>query len=704
MTQRCRDEFRSLDAYVSREVGPGALVRPWIGVGPYFHDLSEEVGGRSFFEDLESDTGEDAFRRCLAEGEACLPGRPVEGHDLTYLGETLTYEVIDNEEPLLNWGRYFRGNTLVAKLVSTRVWPDEPGCARFGMLVRIDNQIVVSVNDEVQFRSFDQAFVRTNRSWLGEQTFEFELDLSEGENVITIGAFRLGRIAGGSLFLRTLNRSLTVEAALAASPGDRARVEIEAARDLLYPAREWFYPEDPSQLLSQSTPHRLDAQIECAVVSKGIVVAEETVPASTEVITLCKGADVASSTFQIRTTALVDGNRLEPRLFECTCVKPMDFPMETVSSYDDRRQVALAHFAKERDVWAQVARHMLGRAGEIDRAVIGDGCEQIDCRLDCADFILHPFLRMIHRDRGQNELPADILQQMTESCLNFRYWTDEPGSDCLVTGTENHQILFHTAEIIAGHLWPEETFTNNGMTGLEHVEHGRVLAERWCLDRTKTGFREWHSSSYYPHWMSALLDLYDCVPEEESRLREMAAGVLAAGCLNLATDSFEGSLVTTHGRIYAPMLKIPDTDGCSGVHWLLYGEGHLGRPTAVVPMAAGGFRPPSFFADIAADQERVTTTRHHQGNDSRFIVHRTPDYLMCALQDYKPGQKAAQVHPFQLTFRDKTALFFSCPETSNEGSGHRPDYWSGNGFLPRVFGERNVAVLLFEVPSWHRSG
>ena len=429
---------------------------------------------------------------------------------------------------------------------------------------------------------------------------------------------------------------------------------------------------------------------------KGIVVAEATVPASTEVITLCKGADVASSTFQIRTTALVDGNRLEPRLFECTCVKPMDFPMETVSSYDDRRQVALAHFAKERDVWAQVARHMLGRAGEIDRAVIGDGCEQIDCRLDCADFILHPFLRMIHRDRGQNELPADILQQMTESCLNFRYWTDEPGSDCLVTGTENHQILFHTAEIIAGHLWPEETFTNNGMTGLEHVEHGRVLAERWCLDRTKTGFREWHSSSYYPHWMSALLDLYDCVPEEESRLREMAAGVLAAGCLNLATDSFEGSLVTTHGRIYAPMLKIPDTDGCSGVHWLLYGEGHLGRPTAVVPMAAGGFRPPSFFADIAADQERVTTTRHHQGNDSRFIVHRTPDYLMCALQDYKPGQKAAQVHPFQLTFRDKTALFFSCPETSNEGSGHRPDYWSGNGFLPRVFGERNVAVLLFQ--------
>ncbi|MFC1526208.1 hypothetical protein ACFL6X_05280 [Candidatus Latescibacterota bacterium] len=142
--------------------------------------------------------------------------------------------------------------------------------------------------------------------------------------------------------------------------------------------------------------------------------------------------------------------------------------------------------------------------------------------------------------------------------------------------------------------------------------------------------------------------------------------------------------------------KVPDVDGCSGIHWLLYGEGHLGRSTCVVPMAAGDFRPPAFFAEIAADREQVTLTRHHQGNDAQFIVYRTPDYLLCALQDYRPGEKAAQVHPFQLTFTDKTALFFSCPETSNEGSGHRPDYWSGNGYLPRVFGERNVAILLFQ--------
>ena len=59
----CWSPFKSLHAYESRQVAVEDLVRPWMGAGPFFHDLSEEVTGRSFFEDLESDTGEKTFRR-----------------------------------------------------------------------------------------------------------------------------------------------------------------------------------------------------------------------------------------------------------------------------------------------------------------------------------------------------------------------------------------------------------------------------------------------------------------------------------------------------------------------------------------------------------------------------------------------------------------------------------------------------------------
>jgi hypothetical protein len=263
-----------------------------------------------------------------------------------------------------------------------------------------------------------------------------------------------------------------------------------------------------------------------------------------------------------------------------------------------------------------------------------------------------------------------------------------------VTGTENHQILFHTAEIMAGHLWPDLVFPNAKMTGRDHAAHGRQMADAWLRARARTGFREWHSSSYYPHWMSALLDLEACVPDLEPALCGMSRHVLTQGFLNIAMDCFEGALVTTHGRVYAPMLKVPDTDGASGIHWLLYGEGHLTNPTAVVPLAAGLFRVPDFFSKIAANEDGVTMTRHHEGNDSRFVVQRCPDYLMCALQDYRKGEKAAQVHPFQITFKDKVGVFFSCPETSNEGGGHRPDYWSGNGYLPRVFSDQTAAIIL----------
>ena len=689
----CWSPFKSLHAYESRQVAVEDLVRPWMGAGPFFHDLSEEVTGRSFFEDLESDTGEKTFRRCLAEGETCLADSPVEGDPLTYLGETLCYEVIDHEEPLLNWGRYFRGNTLVAQFVSTRAWAEKAGPARFRMLVRIDNQVVVAVNGKVQYRSFEEEFVRTNNSWLGERSCEFELNLSKGENILSIGAFRLGRIAGGAMFLQTLSAPLQVSLPLRSGSAGIDRVKEETIRDLFYPPREWFYPGDPIRLLRQKGTNSDEGEIECTAMVKGKIVARKRIPISSEEVTLCMGTDIDSHTFQIRTTAIVEGTKLADRTFQCTRVAPSP---AGVQSYETRRQFVLEHFAKGRDAWAQVARYALGRSEGIDGDVIADGCQQIDRRLDCADFVLHPFLRLMHADRGRNELPADIAQQLTESALNFRYWTDEPGSDCLVTGTENHQILFHTAEIIAGHLWPDETFSNSGMSGRDHVEHGRRLAVDWLVNRAKTGFREWHSSSYYPHWIAALLDLYDCVPEEESRLREMAGNALTVGCLNLASDSFAGALVTTHGRVYAPMLKVPDTDGCSGMHWLLYGEGHLRQATGVVPLAAGGFRPPAFFTQIARTNDCVTLAKHHQGNDARFIVYRTPDYLLSALQNHRPGERAAQVHPFQLTFRDKVAVFFSCPESSNEGSGHRPDYWSGNGYLPRVFAERNAAVLLFQ--------
>ena len=315
MPQTNWSEFQSLDAFRPRQIAPGDLVRPWIGAGPFFHDLSDEVPGRSFFEDLESNTGEETFRRCLAEGETCLQGSPIEGDDLTYLGETFPFEVIDNEEPLINWGKYSRGNSLAAMFVSTRVRPERSGPARFRMLVRIDNQVVVAVNGCVQFSAFAQGFVRTNNSWLGEQTLDFDLRLSEGENVVTIGAFRFGRIASGSMFLQSLDTSLCVDVPLQTSFQGRSRVGIEATRDLFHPAREWFYSGESILLVRQIDPVWHETEVECEIAVRGQVLVKKTVTASIEKVNLGRGEDVGSGDFEVRTTAIVNGTRLPGRNF-----------------------------------------------------------------------------------------------------------------------------------------------------------------------------------------------------------------------------------------------------------------------------------------------------------------------------------------------------------------------------------------------------
>ncbi len=688
--------FRSLHAFQVREIQTGDLVRPWIGAGPFFIDLSREVPGRSFFEDLPSDTGVAVFRQCLSDGETCLKTARTEGDRLTFMGQTLPYEVIRTEDPLITWGRYHRGNTLSAMFLATRVVAPKTGSARFVMHVRIDNQVAVAVNGVVQYRSYEKEFIRTQASsWAAEQTLNFELNLKAGENLLTIGSFRLGRISSGGLYLETVDTPLQVSAPFLSLSDGVDRLSVETALDAFYPTREWFYPHETIRL-SRDGHVTLDGELACEMVAHGKTVTNRTVALSTKDVVLGTGAEVENGAFEICTSVVVKGKKFGSRRFNSVCLTPTP-ALPGWHRFEERRIQALEHFSARNDMWAQVARYALGRSEDVDFAVIDDACDQMDRRLDCADFGAHPMLWLLHWDQKKNALSAQIKNRITTAFHNFRYWTDEPGSDCLVMGTENHQILFHVAEYLAGVFWPEEVFSNCNMTGKDHFEKGRALAINWLLNRGKTGFREWHSSSYYPHWMVAVLSLYDCAPESDVAIRTLSKNLLTVGYFNLANDSFEGILGTSHGRVYAPMLKVPDTDGCAGLNWLFYEAGHLGtHSTGVVPMAASSFRPPAFFADIAAVKDRVILTRHHQGNDANFIVYRTPDYMMSVLQDYLPGQKRPQVHTFQITFQDRIAIFFSCPETSREGGGHRPDYWSGNAYLPRAFGEKNVAMLLFQ--------
>jgi hypothetical protein len=87
---------------------------------------------------------------------------------------------------------------------------------------------------------------------------------------------------------------------------------------------------------------------------------------------------------------------------------------------------------------------------------------------------------------------------------------------------------------------------------------------------------------------------------------------------------------------------------------------------------------------------------------ANLMIFRTPDYMMSALQDTAKGQFANQTSVAQVTLRRNAVLFWSAPNSINEGVGVRPDYWSGNMVLPRVVQYRNVMALSWRLGRFTR--
>jgi hypothetical protein len=106
---------------------------------------------------------------------------------------------------------------------------------------------------------------------------------------------------------------------------------------------------------------------------------------------------------------------------------------------------------------------------------------------------------------------------------------------------------------------------------------------------------------------------------------------------------------------------------------------------------------------MALDDTSVVESRQRQGLAARdaphadLVVFRTPDYLLSSVQDWRKGELEPAAHAAQLTMPRRCVVFWSMPQTSGEGAGLRPDYWSGNVALPRAVQHRNVLALTFRL-------
>jgi hypothetical protein len=294
------------------------------------------------------------------------------------------------------------------------------------------------------------------------------------------------------------------------------------------------------------------------------------------------------------------------------------------STYDERVRIALEWTAEHNGGWdGAVARVLLGRDAAMPDNVVASFSDRLAGREDCADFTAIRIVTTLFIHGKTPFLSNEHSARLKKTLLDFKYWFDEPGPDTMITWTENHQILFHANEFLAGQLFPDDIFTNNGQTGRWHMEHARPKILKWMERRARWGFSEWDSNVYYGEDLGAVLNLAQFADDPE--IAQAAAIVADIMFFDMIADQFHGVYGTSHGRTYAKDVLTGRDDDTHDILAMITGIGSFNGCAGMdaVPLCASGrYRPAQVLLDIATDNpaEYVNLERHG------IPLEKVPDY------------------------------------------------------------------------------
>ena len=232
---------------------------------------------------------------------------------------------------------------------------------------------------------------------------------------------------------------------------------------------------------------------------------------------------------------------------------------------------------------------------------------------DTTDFDMVALLNLWFRSDHGDRLQPDIRDHIRTLILDFKYWYDEPQPAGVVDErwywSENHQMLFHTIELLAGQEFPDETFTNSGTTGADHVAHAAPLIEQWVGDRARWGFSEWYSNVYYQEDLEAAVTLAEFATDDDLA----TLGTIAADLVlyDLASHTHGGAFGATHGRSYKKDKMTALDEDTWDVSKLVLDDTDLPHQSdlgAVFLAAATSYRPSAVLGEIVADEGDPATS------------------------------------------------------------------------------------------------
>src|SRR5450759_2086083 len=375
-------------------------------------------------------------------------------------------------------------------------------------------------------------------------------------------------------------------------------------------------------------------------------------------------------------------------------------------------------------------------------------CESVDTRRDCADFRAIALLAVVLGGK----VPETSEEQVKRSLVGFKYWMAEPGDDAMCFWSENHQLLFATAEYLGGATYSEETFSNDRRTGAEHRDDGRRRLVNWLGLRFRFGFSEWLSPVYYEEDVAALSLLVDHAPDAE--IAERAAGVLDLLLLDCALHRFEGHFAASSGRLYESQKKHPASSEMQPIVDLAFTDDDVSANWDRIGMVfclRRSYEVPAVIREIAEDPSPRTVRSGH-GLDiaeavalydapddtestgallwalealewvprgllpiamrlaksvvagtalerAHVTTTRSDSYLLSSAQHYRPHHFGDQQHLWHVLLRGGVPIFATHPGGPVVDGATRqktPSAWVGNGVNPDVAAAGPVLLAVYD--------
>lgn len=380
---------------------------------------------------------------------------------------------------------------------------------------------------------------------------------------------------------------------------------------------------------------------------------------------------------------------------------PQQWRREVLEHVSFRRGTTAAALAL-----AALGPHAPVEAGDLDAALT-----RITTRGDCADFEVLGLLHLWHRVPAP-AWPAGLREQVEQALTGMKYWITQCGLDAMCYFTENHQLVWHVAQRLAGITWPGHRFGVDGRTGAEHAQEGGQQAAAWIRRKLDGGFSEFDSNAYLAIDALALVSLVEL--DEDDELRAAAEALLDKALLTLAANSWRGVHGAAHGRSYVQTLRSSRLEETAPILWLLAGVGSLNE--AVLPVTAlataRSYRAPEVVRALAGSEpehwwgrqvyrgqyafERDLLSRPY-GSDVR--VWRTPGVMLSSVQDYRAGLPGLQEHVWGATLGPEVQVFVTHPANADNGSSARPNAWAGQRVLPHARQDRDTVLAVHSFPA-----